>query len=339
MASGIIVDHVVPAADLPRLAIVCLFLVVIIAASSIFQAIQGLLVMRIEGRVSATLIPAFWDRLLRLPSRFFARFSAGDLASRAMGLRDSSRRSPGRSSPRSLPGFFSFFNLGLLYYYSWKLALCTTGLLAVLFCRDRSASGRLLRARASIRRSMERFPDFSSSSGRNRSRCEPRGREPAFSRVGETVHRTDAHWRSGRDGFSSGIHHWLAVFPILTAMVVYFGAVHFDPSSDGYGQLHRLHIAFANLMAAVLAVGYTSIGLLELLPMVERLRPILEEQPEFPAASSSRSAHGRARSRIMFRFAIRPRRKERRFSTMSAFKSARASSWRSWAPRARENRP
>ena len=29
-------------------------------------------------------------------------------------------------------GFFSFFNLALLFYYSWKMALCTTLLLAVL---------------------------------------------------------------------------------------------------------------------------------------------------------------------------------------------------------------
>jgi ABC-type bacteriocin/lantibiotic exporter with double-glycine peptidase domain len=50
------------------------------------------------------------------------------------------------------------------------------------------------------------------------------------------------------------------------------------------GSFLAFTIAFANLMAAVLAVGYTSIGLLELVPRYERIRPILEEQPEFPAA-------------------------------------------------------
>ena len=94
---------ILPAADLPRLAIVCLFLVLIIAATAIFQAIQGLLVMRIEGRVSATLIPAFWDRLLRLPSRFFGQYSAGELASRAMELSELFKRVSGRPSPRSSP--------------------------------------------------------------------------------------------------------------------------------------------------------------------------------------------------------------------------------------------
>ena len=64
----------------------CVFLASSRSSAAIFQAIQGLLVLRIEGRVSATLIPAVWDRLLRLPTGFFAGFSSGDLAFRAMGF-------------------------------------------------------------------------------------------------------------------------------------------------------------------------------------------------------------------------------------------------------------
>ena len=111
----------------------CVFLVVIVIANAIFQAIQGLLVMRIEGRVSATLIPAFWDRMLRLPSRFFGQFSSGDLASRAMELSEVFKKVSGATVATIVTGFFSLFNLGLLYYYSWKLALGTTILLAALF--------------------------------------------------------------------------------------------------------------------------------------------------------------------------------------------------------------
>ena len=48
-------------------------------------------------------------------------------------------------------------------------------------------------------------------------------------------------------------------------MVVYIGAVHLDPGLMKTGSFLAFNIAFANLMAAVLAVGYTSIGLLDLL--------------------------------------------------------------------------
>ena len=133
IASGIIVDQVLPQADLRQLTVVCLFLVVMIVAATIFQAIQGLVVLRIEGRVSAALIPAFWDRLLRLPSRFFARFSSGDLAMRAMELSEVFKKVSGAVVATVVTGFFSFFNLALLFFYSWKMAVCTTFLLAVLF--------------------------------------------------------------------------------------------------------------------------------------------------------------------------------------------------------------
>src|SRR5262249_15836820 len=84
--------------------------------------------------------------------------------------------------------------------------------------------------------------------------------------------------------FSKGIHQWLAGYPILLAMVVYLGTVHLDPGLMKTGSFLAFNIAFANLVAAVVAVGFTSIGLLELLPMCERITPILEERPEFAAA-------------------------------------------------------
>ena len=84
--------------------------------------------------------------------------------------------------------------------------------------------------------------------------------------------------------FASGIHRWLAVYPILTTMLVYIGAVHIDPGLMDTGGFIAFNIAFAGLMAAVLEVSYMSIGLLEVLPRYERLRPILDEMPEFPAA-------------------------------------------------------
>jgi ATP-binding cassette subfamily C protein len=62
IASGILVDRVIPEADLralngagpSRLGVMCGFLATIAVATAAFQAIQSLMVLRIEGRVSAT---------------------------------------------------------------------------------------------------------------------------------------------------------------------------------------------------------------------------------------------------------------------------------------------
>ena len=73
-------------------------------------------------------------------------------------------------------------------------------------------------------------------------------------------------------------------------MVIYIGAVHLDPGLLKTGSFLAFTITFANLMAAVLAVGYTSIGLLDLLPMFERIKPILRRTARVcRGASSSRS--------------------------------------------------
>ena len=136
------------------------------------------------------------------------------------------------------------------------------------------------------------------------SRCGPPGPRAAPSRAGRAATPNGSRWRSAPGGSPTRIHQWLAVYPILTAMVVYIGAVHLDPELMKAGSFLAFNIAFANLMAAVLAVGYTSIGLLDLLPMCERIRPILEEQPEFPAAviEPVRLAGALALNHVSFRY-------------------------------------
>ena len=82
------------------------------------------------------------------------------------------------------------------------------------------------------------------------------------------------------------------------------GALYLDPGLLKAGSFLAFNITFANLMAAVLAVGYTSIGLLDLLPTFERIRPILEERPEFAAAviEPVRLAGAIALNHVSFRY-------------------------------------
>jgi len=304
IASGILVDQVIPEADRLRLAVMCLFLVVLASAAAIFQAIQGLVVLRIEGRVSATLIPAVWDRLLRLPSRFFARFSSGDLALRAMELSEVFKKVSGAVVTTVVTGFFSFFNLALLFFYSWKMALCTTFLLGVMVLVTLLLLAGLLRLETSMRRIdgsisgllLELFGGIIPlRSGGAESRAFARWARRYTERLALSI-------RARR--FSNRIYQWLAVYPILTAMVVYVGTIHLDPGLMRTGSFLAFNIAFANLVAAVLAVGYTSISLLELLPMCERIKPILEETPEFAAAliEPVRLAGALALNHVSFRY-------------------------------------
>ena len=284
VAAGILVDQVIPEADRGRLGVMCIFLVVLAFSATVCRVIQGLLVLRIEGRVSATLIPAVWDRLLRLPTGFFARFSSGDLAYRAMEFSKVFKKISGATVTTLVMGMFAVFNLGLLFFYSWKMALCTTLLLGILV----TVTGVLLAGLLRYETSIHRIDGVISGlllellSGIITLRTAGAERR-AFSRwAGRYTERLVLSIQGRR--FANRLHQWLAVYPILAAMVVYAGALYVDTGLLQTGSFLAFSIAFANLMAAVLAVGYGSMGLIDLLPTFERIRPILEERPEFAAA-------------------------------------------------------
>ena len=127
VASGILVDQVIPEVDLPgtgmaRLVTLCLFLTGLAVSAGIFQIIEGLTLLRMEGKIVPAVVPAIWDRLLRLPSRFFSGFSAGDLALRAMGLSLIFKKASSAVMVTLVTGLVSICNLGLLFWYSWRLA-------------------------------------------------------------------------------------------------------------------------------------------------------------------------------------------------------------------------
>ncbi len=284
IAAGVLVERVIPEADLSSLLIMCVFLVVVSFAAAIFRAIQGLMVLRIEGRVSAAMIPAVWDRLLRLPTGFFARFSSGDLAWRAMEFTKVFKKISGATVTTFVMGLVAFFNLGLLFFYSWRMALCTTLLLGIMVAVTAFFLAGLLRNETSIRRIDGVISGLLLELLGGIITLRTAGAERrAFARWASRYTERLALSINARR-FANRIYQWLAVYPILTAMVVYAGALYVDTGLQNAGGFLAFSITFANIMAAVLAMGYTSLGLLDLVPTFERIRPILEERPEFAAA-------------------------------------------------------
>ena len=165
--------------------------------------------LRIEGRVSATLIPPSGIACSGCRAGSSASFPRATSPRGRWNFPKSSKRFPGRPSPPIVTGFFSFFNLALLYYYSWKLALCTTLLLAVLLFVTLLLLGGLLALRELDPR--DRRVDFRTSPrafGRDQHAANRRGREPRLLPLGSGATPSGSRWRSGpgdsRAGFISG---------------------------------------------------------------------------------------------------------------------------------------
>ncbi|UQI47182.1 NHLP bacteriocin export ABC transporter permease/ATPase subunit [Streptomyces sp. HU2014] len=132
LATGRVLGVYVPAAESGLIVRTALALVATSVVSAAFMLLQNISVLRLEGRIEATLQPAVWDRLLRLPTTFFAGRSTGELAGAAMGVSSIRRVLSGIGSVCVQSGAVGAMNLVLLLVHSVPLALAVVALLLVV---------------------------------------------------------------------------------------------------------------------------------------------------------------------------------------------------------------
>ncbi|MEU5313033.1 NHLP bacteriocin export ABC transporter permease/ATPase subunit [Streptomyces sp. NPDC021562] len=132
IATGKVLGTYVPTAQTDLIAQVCLAVMVSAVVSAAFTLLQNLTILRLEGRIEATLQPAVWDRLLRLPTKFFTERSTGELASAAMGVSAMRRLLAGVGPVVAQSVTVGAMNLGLLFWYSAPMALAALGMLVVI---------------------------------------------------------------------------------------------------------------------------------------------------------------------------------------------------------------
>lgn len=132
IATGKVLGEFVPKAQTALIVQVCLAVMVSGVVTAAFMLLQNLTMLRLEGRIEATLQPAVWDRLLRLPTKFFTERSTGELASQAMGISSIRRMMAGIGPTVAQSVTIGAMNLGLLFWYSAPMAMAAIGMLVVI---------------------------------------------------------------------------------------------------------------------------------------------------------------------------------------------------------------
>lgn len=132
IATGKVLGEFVPKAQTGLIVQVCLAVMVTSVVAATFMLLENLTILRLEGRIEATLQPAVWDRLLRLPTKFFTERSTGELASAAMGISSIRRLLAGVGPVVAQSVTVGAMNLGLLFWYSPSMALAAIGMLVVI---------------------------------------------------------------------------------------------------------------------------------------------------------------------------------------------------------------
>jgi NHLM bacteriocin system ABC transporter ATP-binding protein len=132
VATGQVLGVYVPNAENSLIAQVSLAVMLSAVVSAAFMLLQNIAILRVEGRIESRLQPAVWDRLLRLPTKFFTERSTGELASAAMGISQMRRVISGVGPIALQASTVGVMNVVLLLTYSVSLALIAVLMLAVI---------------------------------------------------------------------------------------------------------------------------------------------------------------------------------------------------------------
>ncbi len=131
LATGVLVESVIPSSAVNQIAVLAMGLVAAALGAAAVNVVRALLLLRLESRFDLNSQPALFDRLLRLHASFFKRFTAGDLADRAMAVQEMRRMLTGTTLTALFAGLLSLVNLAVMLGCSRELALAGLGIAVV----------------------------------------------------------------------------------------------------------------------------------------------------------------------------------------------------------------
>jgi NHLM bacteriocin system ABC transporter ATP-binding protein len=279
IANGILFDSIIPAAQKDPLLQMGLILLSITLATALFEFTRSMAMLRIEGKMDGSIQAAVWDRLLNLPASFFRQFTAGDLADRANSINAIRKMLSGVVVTAIFSGIFSSFNFFLLFHYDVKLAiaaavlvlisvLVTVGVGIVQVRKQRSLlrlQGKLMGTVLQIINGISKF---------RMAAAEKRAFFLWAKLFGE-MKETSFQART-----VTNIHAvFNAFFPIVTSVVLFYLVVN---NSHGLsaGQFIAFFSAFTTFLGAMLSMSTAVVSLLNIVPLLERTKPILQSVPE-----------------------------------------------------------
>jgi ATP-binding cassette subfamily C protein len=287
VVTGIIFDSIIPEAARSRMLQIFFILLALAFSTSFFELAKGFALVRIQGKVNHSVQSALWDRLLALPVPFFRDFSSGDLAKRSLGITSIIDMIAGMVVNTVLSSLFSTFNLFLLFYYDWGLALIAVGLTAVtLLCTLTVNFIQLKQQRNSIRIS-NRNAGFLFQLISGVAKVKMTGSQKrAF------VKWSDLFSKNRKALFTAGLAQnvltsFNSVFPVLTSMTLFSWMIFFMKVPMTTGSFLAFIAAFGAFQTALLNMTGVFTSSLSAIPIYEALKPILETLPENDRQKSS----------------------------------------------------
>ncbi|HVV68927.1 MAG TPA: NHLP bacteriocin export ABC transporter permease/ATPase subunit [Gammaproteobacteria bacterium] len=279
VATGILLNTAVPLADVSLLQQWIIGLVAITLGMVAFNAAKILSMIRLRYKTNASTQAAIWARLVRLPVRFFRAYTPGDLALRASGIDTIQQELTDATLQTFLSGIFSVLTLGLMFYYSPLLAVVAIVMLLIFLSLMFFNARMQLKYQRPIAQLQGRLANLVLQFLTSISKL----------RVSHSEGRSFALWaekfsNKNRLFFKSSLLE--IQFNIVTGilsiigLLSVFGLVGAGYVKISFGSFIAFNAAFGQFFAAT--IGFASILMtwISLIPLYERIKPILTTLPE-----------------------------------------------------------
>lgn len=303
IATGVILDGAVPNANLSLLAQFFVGLLVSSFAVASFSATQMLSIIRLRFKINRAIQPAVWDRLLRLAPTFFRQYSPGDLALRASGIDTIQQELSYASLSAFIGGLFSLFTFALMFYYSAVLAAWSVVLVGMVVLLISVSNIILLKYQRPILQLQGKLSALSFQLLTSISKL----------RVSNSELRAFGLWAeqfSKKNHFFWQYSLWAIRFTILRSIfsvlifLWLYAMVGGKVVALSFGIFIAFNAAFSQFFMALLALAGVVAKSIDLIPLYERIQPILHAIPEKEEGISGESLRGTIELRnLSFRYA------------------------------------
>ena len=292
--SGQIFDSIIPAADRVQLFQFAVGLLAAAFGTFAFELVRAISVLRLAGKMDYLVQAGVWDRLLALPSNFFRDYAAGDLADRALGV-DQIRQAVSQAGTQAIVGSISaVIMIVFLFSYNTQMAFVAIGLVllsvgfpTVLNVLQVKHQRKLFYIRGNISGFVLQLIN-----GVNKLRVS--GAEDRAFREWARKFSDQKRIAFKAGKLANAAHVFNQIFPVLCSAIIFgtyawfrdLAARNGDTFKMSTGEFIAFNTTFTLILSSFLSLAAASLELMIIVPLFERLVPIIEASPEIDEAKA-----------------------------------------------------
>ncbi len=306
-ATAILVNEAIPDSDRLLLWQIGLALLAAAFGQSAFQLAQGFMSLRVENAADASLQPAVWNRMLNLMPGFFRKYSSGELLNRLLAVSQIRSQLSGATQRTLLSGIFALLNLGLMFVYSIKLALVAVGLTLLAVVVTIVSSRLLVRKQRSQEELDGKINGLTVELIGGVAKLRVAAAEERAFGAWSKIYSQRIKLQSGIQRINDSVSVFNEALTLVSSVLLFWFAILFIQMNQATGGLAGLNTgtflafnsAFGIFLGGATDLSNTATDILEIVPLWERAKPILESKSEY---DPTKADPGRLTGRLSLEF-------------------------------------